>query len=101
MTMARCATFFALSPPERVGGKNLHNSNWVGVRRSELPAQALSKPCCNRFVEDFGTVRIELDGERYWSKVDYYDVDMRYLSDDPSDSSITRRIMTIGHASEY
>src|SRR4051812_29354933 len=44
---------------------------------------------------------VEVDGERYWAKVDYYDTDLRYLSDDPSDANITRRVMTIGHASEY
>lgn len=46
-------------------------------------------------------VFVEVDGERYWAKIDYYDTDMRYLSDDPSDQNITKRVMTIGHASEY
>lgn len=44
---------------------------------------------------------IEINGERFWAKVDYFDTDMRYLSDDPSDPTITRRILTIGHSSEY
>ena len=44
---------------------------------------------------------IEVDGENYFFKIDYYDTDIRYLSDDPSDPSITKRIMTIMLASEY
>jgi DNA-directed RNA polymerase subunit RPC12/RpoP len=44
---------------------------------------------------------IEVDGENYFFKIDYYDTDIRYLSDDPSDPSCTKRIMTIMLASEY
>jgi Protein of unknown function (DUF3768) len=48
---------------------------------------------------DFGSV--ELHGERYYWKIDYYDLNCEYGSDDPSDSTVTRRIMTILHSSEY
>jgi Protein of unknown function (DUF3768) len=48
---------------------------------------------------DFGSV--ELHGERYFWKIDYYDLNYEYGSDDPSDSTVTRRIMTILHSSEY
>ena len=44
---------------------------------------------------------IEVDGENYFFKIDYYDTDIRYLSDDPGDPAITRRVMTIMLASEY
>jgi hypothetical protein len=44
---------------------------------------------------------VEVGGDKYWSKVDYYDTDIRYGADDPSDPAHTTRIMTIGHASEY
>jgi hypothetical protein len=44
---------------------------------------------------------IEVDGENYFFKIDYYDTDIRYGSDDPSDPSCTKRIMTIMLASEY
>jgi hypothetical protein len=44
---------------------------------------------------------VEVGGERYWAKIDYYDRDIRFGADDPSDPAHTTRIMTIGHASEY
>ena len=44
---------------------------------------------------------IEVDGENYFFKIDYYDIDIRYLADDPSDPQHTRRVMTIMCAAEY
>ena len=48
---------------------------------------------------DFGSFVI--CGERLLWKIDYYDQDLRFGSDDPSDPAVTRRIMTIMLASEY
>lgn len=48
---------------------------------------------------DFGAV--ELDGEKFFFKIDYYDKSLKYGSDDPSDPSVTRRVLTIMHSSEY
>lgn len=48
---------------------------------------------------DFG--RIELDGYRFFWKIDYYDRECRYGSEDPSDADNTTRILTIMLASEY
>lgn len=48
---------------------------------------------------DFGTV--EVDGVKYFFKHDYYDIDMRFPSDDPSDPKITKRTMLILRADEY
>lgn len=48
---------------------------------------------------DFGA--FELQGQRAYWKIDYYDVDLRFASSDPSDESLTRRILTILLASEY
>jgi hypothetical protein len=46
-------------------------------------------------------VPVNVSGEGFWAKIDYYDLDMRYLSDDPGDPGITRRVMTIGISSEW
>jgi hypothetical protein len=46
-------------------------------------------------------VFFDVDGSAYIAKIDYYDVDERLLSDDPSDPKITKRVMTIMRADEY
>ena len=48
---------------------------------------------------DFGAV--ELEGERYFWKIDYYDRTLRFGAEDPTDASETMRVLTLMHASEY
>ena len=48
---------------------------------------------------DFG--KIEFEGTAYFWKIDYYDVDFKCLSPDPSDETVTRRILTVMGADEY
>lgn len=48
---------------------------------------------------DFGTV--EVDGEKAFFKIDYYDKSMVFASENPADPSITARVMTILLAHEY
>jgi hypothetical protein len=43
----------------------------------------------------------EVDGERYFFKVDYYDLAAQFHSPDPADSERTCRVLTIGHHSDY
>jgi Protein of unknown function (DUF3768) len=43
----------------------------------------------------------EVDGERYYWKIDYMDRNMEFGSDDPADPDRTTRILTVGHASDY
>lgn len=42
---------------------------------------------------DFGQVQIE--GQRYFWKIDAYDLNLEFGSPDPADESLTRRVMTI------
>ena len=48
---------------------------------------------------DFGSLRIA--GHRIMWKIDYYDADCLYGSEDPSDPAKTTRVMTILLAQEY
>lgn len=49
---------------------------------------------------DFGAV--EVQGERFFFKVDYYAKNKPgYGSENPADTEVTRRVMTIMQASEY
>jgi hypothetical protein len=48
---------------------------------------------------DFGSITIE--NEKYFWKIDYYDQDLEYGSEDPSNPELTRRVMTVMHSSEY
>lgn len=46
-------------------------------------------------------VSIDVGGQKVFAKIDYYDRDIRYGADDPSDPERTTRVMTIMLAEEY
>ena len=48
---------------------------------------------------DFGV--FEIDGHKLFFKIDYYDKSRRFHSPDPSDPSVTERVITIMLAEEY
>jgi Protein of unknown function (DUF3768) len=53
----------------------------------------------NRAYHDFGS--FEADGHMVVFKIDYYDKTLTYHSPDPSDLSVTERVITIMPAEEY
>ena len=48
---------------------------------------------------DFGA--FEVDGQRLFFNIDYYAPDMEHGSEDPSDPSITTRVLTLMLSDEY
>ena len=44
---------------------------------------------------------LDVEGERIFFKVDYFDPTMRFLSSDPGNPEITRRVLTVGLAADY
>jgi Protein of unknown function (DUF3768) len=48
---------------------------------------------------DFGS--LDLGGQKFFWKIDYYDLTMKAGSDDPANSEITTRVLTIMRADEY
>lgn len=48
---------------------------------------------------DFG--KVVLDGEGFYWRIDCYDLEMEYLSENPADPALTKRILTIMRSNEY
>ena len=44
---------------------------------------------------------VEVAGERYFGKIDYYDLKMEGHSEDKSDPTKTKRVLTIMRSDEY
>ena len=48
---------------------------------------------------DFGS--FDYKGNKIFAKIDYYDLNNQYMSENPADSTITNRVLTIMLAEEY
>ena len=89
------------------GGKVLMTS---GVSSLSFPQQIVLQNLVRTFDDfdedndpygehDFG--KIDLNDETYFWKIDYYDVDFECLSPDPTDETVTNRVLTVMRADEY
>ena len=57
-------------------------------------------PANNPYSEN-DSASFDYKGERIIWKIDYYDKNYRYMSENPADPTITNRLLTIMTASEY
>lgn len=74
------------------------------ARRKELLAavrsfDAFSQDNDPRGEHDFGA--IDVGGERFFFKIDYYDHSMNWHSPDAADAAVTTRVLTVMRADEY
>jgi hypothetical protein len=93
-------------PPE-VGGKWLLTASVVNLPE-ETKAMAIGKMVTfTDFTEDndprrehdFGS--FDVDGHKFFWKIDYYDRDLKYGSEDPADPTKTTRVLTLMLAEDY
>ena len=89
------------------GGRILVTAGVNAMSQDDV-AQILSRV---RNFNDFNTANdpygehdmagLDYKGQRIFWKIDYYDRNLQYLSEDPADTSKTIRILTIMLADEY
>ena len=80
-----------------------HRRPWARGRRPDRQTIAVYDDFCHSNdpygEHDFGS--FEADGHTIFFKIDYLDKALTYHSPDPSDSSVTERVITIMLAEEY
>jgi hypothetical protein len=90
-----------------VGGKVILTEGVDGLSNSDkmgllAKVRTFSDFNCDndpRGEHDFGN--FQLSGHRFFFKIDYYDANVEFGSEDPSDPSKTTRVLTIMLAQEY
>ena len=90
-----------------IGGRVMLTAG-INTKSQDDVARILSKVRhFNNFTEandpydehDFGS--FDYKGEKIFWKIDYYDKNYQYLSEDPANPNLTNRVMTVMLASEY
>lgn len=113
--MARQAMGVACAAFATVGFRSLSASDQSIVRELIETYDAFDEDCDPHGERDFGCVyqlacgrwtterpRLRDDErERVFWKLDYYDRDLRFGSEDPANPAVTRRVLTIMLADEY
>jgi Protein of unknown function (DUF3768) len=113
--VARSATGVACAAVATVGFRSLSASDQSRVRELIETYNAFDEDNDPHGERDFGAVYQLADGrwtterprlrdderERVFWKLDYYDRDLRFGSEDPANPAITRRVLTIMLADEY
>ena len=110
--LARRAMGIACTAVANVGLRSLPDADQSRVRELIETYDAFDEDNDPHGERDFGTIYQIADGhwttERpadplgtiFW-KIDYFDRDLKYASDDPADPVKTRRVLTIMLAEEY
>lgn len=90
-----------------IGGKVML-SHGICFKPTNEKAEILNQVrCFNNFTEDNGPYNehdfgsFDYKGEKIFWKIDYYDKDNRFMSENPADVTKTNRVMTIMFADEY
>jgi hypothetical protein len=92
---------------ERVGGIAVMTPGVAALGADAIAAALRALETFDNFCEDndphqehdFGVIDVE--GEKLFFKIDYFDKSKNYRSRDPSDEKVTERILTLMLASEY
>ncbi len=82
-----------------IGVQNLSHSVRADVIRAVCEFSNFDSGSDPYNEHDFGSIQV--NGETYFFKVDYYGADYMSGSPDPADPEVTHRVMTIMRADEY
>ena len=113
--LARTAMGVACTAVATVGFRSLPDADQSQVRELIETYDAFDEDSDPHGERDFGTIYQLGDGrwtterpsahdderERVFWKLDYYDRDLRFASEDAADPAVTRRVLTIMLADEY
>jgi hypothetical protein len=76
----------------------------IGRAYREVDEESADKASLTRHNDPHGEhdcFFFQVEGERYFCKVDYYDRSMEYGSENPEDPEVTTKVLTIGTAADY
>ncbi len=89
------------------GGQTMMTSTLAALEEAELQRAIAAVREFKDFSPDndpwgeHDCASLEMDGRRILWKIDYYDPNLEFASEDPADSTRTRRVLTIMLAEDY